>query len=449
MNTEKDKTRKPNVIWIMADQLRAQALGCSGDPNARTPNIDNLAAMGVHFTQALSGSPMCCPARGSIMTSEYSHNCVPGHEYQLDPSSKTIASVFNEAGYHTAYFGKWHLDGFYEDEGRAAMHIIPPERRGDFQYWAAYENNNSQYDCWVHGGEGETAFHYQLPGFETDALTDLLIDYCKDTGASDVEQPFFAVLSVQPPHNPYIAPEEFRKNYNSGNIMLRPNVPDIPEVKERAKIDLAGYYAMIENLDWNVGRIISALKEQGIYEDTHIIFFSDHGDMHGSQGHFRKTSPFEESIRVPFIISGEKAFYDRGTGQVSAPLNHVDIAPTTLGLCGIEVPSWMKGTDYSHYRLSGNAREDEPTSAFMEFVIPTGHEDSVDKPWRGIVTTDGWKYACFEGVSWLMFDLNQDPYEQRNLAHDPAYKQKRLELQEELQMWLDRTGDQFKLSSLS
>lgn len=95
-----------------------------------TPNIDALADMGVNFTRAVSGYPLCCPFRGSMLTSCYPHECVPGHEYQMPPEMPTIADVFNENGYHTAYFGKWHLDGFHEREGRAALHTVPPGRRG-------------------------------------------------------------------------------------------------------------------------------------------------------------------------------------------------------------------------------------------------------------------------------------------------------------------------------
>lgn len=112
---------KPNVIWILGDQHRGQALGCNGDPNARTPNLDNLAENGVNFVNAVGGFPLCCPFRGSMLTSRYPHHCVPGHEYQLPPEQQTIADVFNENGYDTAYFGKWHLDGFHERDRKSVV----------------------------------------------------------------------------------------------------------------------------------------------------------------------------------------------------------------------------------------------------------------------------------------------------------------------------------------
>jgi len=446
-----DQNRKPNVIWIFGDQHRGQALGCAGDPNAHTPNMDNLAASGMHFTGAVSGIPLCCPYRGSLLTGLYPHLAVRGHEHQLSPDQPTIAHILNDAGYDTAYFGKWHLDGFHEREGRAAMHIIPPERRGGFHKWIGYENNNSQWDCWVHGGEGDTAFQYRLPGYETDELTNLFLDYLGDRAqakAAGDSQPFFAVLSVQPPHDPYIAPTPFRNKYNAAGVHLRPNVPNVSRVEEQARKELAGYYAMIENWDWNVGRIVDSLRESGLLENTHILFFGDHGDMHGSHGQFRKTCPWEEAVRIPMIISGENSFYGRRTGSTNVPLNHVDIAPTTLGLCGINKPEWMQGTDLSSLRLPGRPHVELPDSAYLQLVEPTRHGNSVDRAWRGLVTTDGWKYVCLENTPWLMFKLNEDPYEQVNLAFNSLYATERKRLNHRLRMWVEDTGDQFELPIL-
>lgn len=440
--------RRPNIIWIFGDQHRAQATGYNGDPNVFTPNLDNLAASGVNFCNALSGFPLCCPSRGSLLTGRYPHKVVPGHEHQLPPEQLTIAHVFQEAGYRTAYFGKWHLDGFHERNGRAAMHIIPPDRRGGFQEWTGYENNNSQWDCWIHGGEAENAFHRRLDGYETDELTTLFTEYLERVGSVDPGEvtPFFAVLSVQPPHDPYMAPSQYRRRLSADHVRLRKNVPDIPSVVSQAKRELAGYYAMIENLDDNVGKIMETLRRLNLFDDTHIIFFSDHGDMHGSHGQFRKTSPFEEAIRVPFIISGELSFYNgRRTGSSSVPLNHVDVAPTTLGLCGIDKPSWMDGTDYSSHRLSSRETVPEPDSAYLQCVIPTGHAHSVDRAWRGIVTRDGWKYVAFEEVPWLMFNLNDDPYEQVNLAHNSLYAPIRRKLNQRVAEWIHDTDDRFTL----
>jgi arylsulfatase A-like enzyme len=439
-------TYRPNVIWLFADQHRAQAVAINGDPNACTPNLDAMSSQGVNFTAALAGFPLCCPFRGSLLASRYPHHCVPGHQYPLPEGTPTVAQPLKEAGYHTAYFGKWHLGGFQEGKGRAAMFITDPGKRGGFDTWVGYENNNSQYDCWVHGGRGKDAFHYRLPGYETDELTNLLIRYIReraDEQKAGRGKPFFAVLSVQPPHDPYIAPPEYMARYNPAQLELRPNVPRVPSVEPRIRRDLAGYYAMIENWDANIGRVREVLAETGFAFNTHLVAFSDHGDMHGSQGMYRKTNPFEESIRVPFIISGEQPFYGRRTGRNRALLNHVDIAPTTLGLCGIRPPSWMEGKDLSGFRWGGDYPAEEPDSAYLQSVVPTGHGDSINKPYRGIVTREGWKYICFENSSWLMFDLNDDPFELVNLAHNNRVRAERKKLIERLRGWISDTGDRF------
>ena len=435
---------RPNVIWLFADQHRAQALSSNGDPNACTPNLDNMRELGVNFTNALSGFPLCCPFRGSLLTGRYPHHCVPGHEYPLPDGQPTIAEPFRSAGYHTAWFGKWHLSGFHERDGRAGKHVVPESKRGGFDTWIGYENNNSQWDCWVHGGSGAGAFQYRLPGYETDELTNLLIRYIKER-AQD-RKPFFAALSAQPPHDPYVAPEPFMRKYNPAKVEMRANVPNIERVMRTARREIAGYYAMIENWDANIRRVREVLEETQLSFNTHLIYFSDHGDMHGSQGMFRKTNPFEESIRVPFIISGEQPRYNgRKNGNTRVLLNHVDIAPTTLGLCGIDKPAWMQGSDFSSQRLESRRPSSEPDSAYLQNVVPTGHGHSINRPYRGLVTRDGWKYVCFEGAPWVMFNLNEDPYEQANLAHNNAFKAERQKLSARLKQWVADTGDRFEI----
>ena len=327
------------------------------------------------------------------------------------------------------------------------MHIVPPERRGGFDEWLGYENNNSQWDCWVHGGTGDEAVHYRLPGYETDALTDLTIARLRGLAAPN-QPPFFLTLSVQPPHDPYVAPEEWMRRHTPGGIQFRPNVPDIPRVREQAGRELAGYYAMIENLDWNVGRIRAALDELGLAHNTHLIFFSDHGDLHGSHGQFRKTAPWEESLRIPFIIGGHIPRYAHQSGDTPLLLNHVDIAPTTLGLCGIDQPDWMQGTDYSGHRLRGSATAALPDSAYIQAPVPTGHGDSLDRPWRGLVTGDGWKYVVLEGQPWGLYNLNEDPYELANLAYNTRFRFERRRLQDRLAAWISDTGDAFPLPEI-
>jgi len=445
-----DSPRRPNIIWIFGDQHRGQALSCHGDPNVRTPVIDNLARMGRDFPNAVAGAPWCCPFRGALMTGMYPHNNgvtqTPGG---LDPAKPTVTAPFRDAGYHTAYVGKWHLG-----RGHVSNGIVHPDARGGFDYWQGYENNNNQEHCYVHGSDHED--RRRLPGYETDSLTDIFINHLgKHTGDGSDYQPFFAVLSVQPPHNPYCPPRTTPYGPTPGpaDIKLRANVPGIPWVEEKSRSDHAGYYGMIENLDWNVGRIMDALKKNDVDRDTFIVFFSDHGDMLGSQGQWEKSAPWEESIRIPFIVS-----HVRGAGGVmpsgacDAVVNHVDIAPTSLGLCGIDVPEWMEGYDYSascKFAKNGwstpGPAEDEPDSAFLQQIPRKFHPLCPNKAWRGVAMRDGWKYVCTPGNDWMLFNTKEDIYELGNFVHSTRFQPIRARCWDALKGWLDRTGDTFEL----
>ena len=146
MNADRDHQ---NVIWIFGDQHRAQALSYLGNANLRTPNIDGLAAEGVTFSNAVAGCPWCTPFRGALLTSFYIHHNVQRTPQRMSPDLPLITDVFNENGYLTAYFGKWHLGGYNR------ITYIPREERGRFDIWVGYENNNAQYDCWIHGHDLE------------------------------------------------------------------------------------------------------------------------------------------------------------------------------------------------------------------------------------------------------------------------------------------------------
>lgn len=452
--------RRPNVIWVLADQLRGQALSLYGDPNVRTPNVDRLAHEGRHFPHAVSGTPLCTPARGSFLTGRYPHNSTaPTHDSPLDSSCPTVANVFRDAGYRTCYIGKWHLDGRERAVGEepgyieARTRIIPRDRRGGFQDWFGFEFSNRPFDTYVNvdGPDGSTTAE-KVDGYQTDGLTDILLDWIE---RRDAEAPFFAVLSVEPPHSPYTAPADAMAGHTPAGIRFRPNVPEVDGIRRVAAAELAGYYAAIERLDHNLGRIREALDAAGIADDTYIVFFSDHGDLHGSHGQFRKTAPWNEAIRIPLVIGGPSIEHQElEYAEIDALVNHVDIAPTTLGLCGIAMPDWMEGHDFSPRVLEENWHDspvpaDEPDAVYLSLPIPTGHEHSVDREYRGIITRDGWKYVSLAEQPWLMFHLTDDPYEQVNLAHNPRWAVERARLNGQLAEWVARTGDTFAVPELA
>lgn len=453
--------KKANVIWVFGDQLRGQSFGYKGDSNVNTPNIDNMARNGMRYDCAVAGNPWCCPFRGALLSGKYPHqNGVIKTPSALAPSIPTITAPFKSSGYHTAWVGKWHLDGSNDHE-----HYIPPERRGGFDYWMGYENNNNQEETFVYGTDSETP--QRLAGYETDSLTDLFIEHLANhvnttQDAQGDYQPFFASLSVQPPHSPYVPPTDTtgaRAFYhNPSEIKLRQNVPEVDWIKEKAAFDSAGYYGMVENLDMNVGKLRMALKKLGIDRETYIIFFSDHGDCLGSHGQWEKSSPWEESVKIPFIVTTTGGSYHMKKGVSDAVMNHVDIPSTTLGLCGIQSPDWMTGYDYSYQCIKKGRPEytgtdkkitEEPDSAYLQQITRKFHKHTVNKAWRGVMMRDGWKYVCMPGQDWLLFNLNEDPYEMANHCYNIAFQEQKERCHKRLKQWIEETGDNFELPDIS
>lgn len=456
--------RHRNVVWIIADQHRAQTIGWNGDANVRTPNLDNLIRNGTHFSRAVAGAPWCTPFRGALLTGQYPHQTgVIRTPSRLNPSYPTIADAFNRAGYHTAWVGKWHLSG-----ANGSSHVVPQEERGRFRYWLGYENNNKQNDVWVHGTNCEEPI--RLYDYEVPALTRLFEDHVTAhvqgrrspvdvTGEHDAPpnhdgleyQPFFAVLSVQPPHSPYVPPHHAH-GVNPASVTLRRNVPPVDWIASRARRDLAGYSAMVETVDTTVGRVRELLRRLGVDRETYIVYMSDHGDMLGSHGQWEKSSPWEESIRIPFLVGTAGGQEHMHVGEYHYPLNHVDIAPTTLGLCGIAPPKDMFGYDFSPFiRVGPQAIETvppPPQSALLQQIPRKYHHHSVNRAWRAVVTRDNWKYVCTPHNDWLLHDLNHDPFELANLCYDTAFQERKEHLHAELARLLQETADDFPLPSI-
>lgn len=441
MYAEEEIPKQQNMIWVFGDQHRAQAMGFEGDPNVYTPNLDALAQESITFSNAYSGCPWSTPFRGSLYTGLYPNKAVYRTPQKLDPTLPLISDVFNENGYVTALYGKWHLNG------HNSKTFVPKDERGRFDIWLAYENNNSQYDVHLHGHdiwgrEDSDPLAEKLEGYETDALVDKVIDFLKHR---PMDRPFFLVLSVQPPHNPYVAPPEFEAKYDADSIILRLNVPPIERLETAARKELAGYYAQIENLDMNIGRLYDALDELGLLETTNLVYFSDHGDCHYSHGYIRKSSPWEESVNIPFIFRPAGGRGSNIAATTNAMLQTVDIAPTTLGVCGIEKPDFMMGTDLSSVITQGVEVEGFPDAVLLQHIYPKEFS-CLDRPWRGLITVDGWKYVVVEGQPIMLFDLNEDPYEMHNMVYLAKYSERRAELAQKLQSMLDAVGDDFVVS---
>jgi arylsulfatase A-like enzyme len=421
--------RRPSVLLIMPDQLRAQSVGCLGSPDIRTPHIDALAKQGVVFRNTFANTPVCCPARAIILTGKYAHkNGMMANDLRLRETETTLAELLSASGYRTGFIGKWHLDGGIRMPG-----FVPPgPRRQGFQFWAASECNHNHFHPLYFRN---TPAPISDDRFEPEVWTDRAIEFLK--GVKDT--PFFLEVAMGPPHDPYGAPPKFMKQYNPATIAPRPNWT--PGVVGAGRKELAAYAAAVTAVDEQVGRLLKTLDDLGRADDTIVIFTSDHGDMLGSQGQRHKRKPWEESIRVPGLIRYPARV---APGRVEdAPLTHVDLAPTILGLCGLPAPSDMQGANLASLVLGrGGPR---PNSAFFQIFVPFADDDTAD-PWRG-VRTDQYMYARTQEGPWVLYDLKSDPYEKRNLASDPAYAATRAEMETLLSGWMTRTGDSWAMNS--
>ncbi|MCG3198864.1 MAG: sulfatase [Candidatus Omnitrophica bacterium] len=420
---------KPNLVYVFADQWRAQATGCTGDPNAKTPHVDALAGESLNFTHAVSGCPVCSPYRGSLLTGQYwlTHG-VFLNDVCLGNEATSFAEALNEDGYDTAYIGKWHLDG----HGRSSF--IPRERRQGFQLWRVLECTHDYNDS-LYYGDDPTPLRWE--GYDAIAQTREAERYLREHKG---EKPFALFLSWGPPHDPYLtAPQEYRDLFDPEKLVLRPNVPK--EMEAEARKMLAGYYAHCAALDACVGDLLKTLGDLGQADNTLFIFTSDHGDMLYSHGEKNKQRPYDESIRVPFLLR----FPSRlgGTGkELKTLLNTPDILPTVLGLLGINPPDTAEGIDFSSELLAG--REPVVDAALYACPAPFGQwtRNQGGRECRGIRTLRHTYIRDLNGP-WLLFDNETDPYQMDNLCGKEEVQELQARLDQLLATKLAERDDRF------
>ncbi len=211
--TASAQTQKPNILIILPDQLRAQALGCMGNPEVHTPHIDRMAADGLLLRNTFANTPVCCPARADLLTGTYANrNGMVANDLRLRESEVTIAEILGKAGYRTGYIGKWHLDG-----GPRLPGFVPPgPRRHGFEFWAANECSHSHFATQYFRDSPEPI---PIRKYEAEAWTDIALDFLKNTDS----RPYFLMVSMGPPHDPYKAPPQYVSQYDPARLHMRPN----------------------------------------------------------------------------------------------------------------------------------------------------------------------------------------------------------------------------------
>ncbi len=428
----------PNIVFIFADQMRAQATGYAGDPNVKSPCLDRLSQESLVFTHAISTCPVCTPYRASLFTGQYplTHGLFM-NDLCLPDNGCSLAQVLKKSGYQTAYIGKWHLDG----HGRTAH--IPPERRQGFDDWNVQECTHNYWDSTYYSGNDPGKKKWD--GYDAFAQTRAAVSYLEDQNAS---HPFALFLSFGPPHDPYgTAPEEFKALYNPGELVIRSNVA--PHRVELARRQLQGYYAHITALDSCVETIDCILEKKGIKNNTILVFTSDHGDMvesqwQGSGQHMgvRKQCPYDESIRVPFLLRYPEQYGPRSR-TIKTPIGTPDIMPTLLSMCGCEIPATVEGVDYTPV-ISGE-RKPERTGVLIASYHPFAdwRTERGGRPYRGI-RTERYTFVRDLNGPWMLFDNFRDTFQTINLVNKSACDNVQGKLEMSLQKMLRQRGDPFE-----
>lgn len=425
---------RPNVVYILPDQIRATALPLYGEPNIETPHIDRLAREGVTFNNAIASAPVCTPYRSMLLTGR--HPQTTGHVINFINTRHDeigLGDAFSRAGYRTGYVGKWHLhtgsfpeiDGYdYVPEGR--------DRLG-WQHWRGYNfhtdyvNGSVNLDDWR---------NERWEGYETEALNKYAFEFMDSVG----DDPFFLLVS---PHQAHWTPYTFAPDAYYDRLPDNLELPDnVPDYMRKVSLEMYRHYlAMLLTVEDMVGDLLAYLERTGKLDNTLIVFTSDHGTQVGSQGiwPWMKRLPYEESIRVPWIMRLPGTF--EGGTQNDVLMSPVDIMPTLCDFCGVPIPRTVEGYNlHDAWMGRDNAFEQEGvlTMGFSaEFdYIANGEE------WRG-VRTKHYSYARWLSGQILLYDLENDPLQMNNLAGQAEHTVLQAEMESMLQALMAQRNDSF------
>lgn len=460
----KDRDRSfepPNLVFIFPDQMRGQALGFLKEDPVVTPNLDRFAGEGVVFIHAVSNYPVCSPYRGMLMTGRYPHankvlsNCNSNGAkfgYELQASDRCWSDVLRDRGYSLGYIGKWHLDSPHKpwvkspnnSDTFAWNEWCPPERRHGFDFWYAYGTYDNHFKPEYWTNDSTRNVRVKIDQWSPEHEADMAIQYIRNEKSAfrDPSKPFALVVGMNPPHMPYeLVPKKYVDEYagrTAEELLNRPNVNLREDTRgtRLARKQIKNYFAMVTGVDDQFGRILAALKEEGLERDTIVVFTSDHGNCLGCHEQVSKNVHYEESMRVPFLIRWPGRIRPRHDDLL---LSTPDIYPTLLDLMGFgtDIPKEVEGVSHASLLLTG---EGQRPASQLYMWIPLG------KPaWgrRGVRThRHTMVITKTEGAAdqYVLHDNVEDPYQLRNIASE---KPEIVELlrDRELTYWLEKTGD--------
>jgi arylsulfatase A-like enzyme len=445
--------RRPNLVYVFADQLRYSSCGYAGDEYARTDNLDRLAAQGCNLHQAISSTPVCAPYRASLMTGKYqSSTGMVINEIRLSPEHECFGHALTKAGYKTGYVGKWHLWANQLGHHNLIKNgFVPPGpyRLGFDGFWEGYNFNHFYFRSPYFNND---ATPHIRKHYEPDEQTDVAINFLKS--ASGKKEPFALFLSWGPPHSPWgqgnVHPK-YAELFRDVKIPLSPNYSTTsdPYGDSWQKLpanfdnvvhdDLKAYYAQVANLDWNLGRIMKTLDEQNLTEDTILVFTSDHGEMFGSHGRHGKLIFYEEAARIPFLMRWPRKIRAKSVSDVL--LGTPDIMPTILSMMGISIPSGVEGRDLSGAVLG--VENSGPEASHMQGMGATAAWADGSE-WRGLRDHE-YTYAIYQrDHRELLFNHRKDQYQMVNLADDRSHSSLLSHYRTASEEWRKERNDTFQ-----
>ena len=451
-NTIAAVTGQPNIIFVLTDDQRYDEMGFL-NPILETPHMNALADEGVHFANAFVTTSLCSPSRASILTGQMMHNHgVIDNNRPLPDGLELFPERLRAVGYQTAFIGKWHMGGRIS------------EPRPEFDYWVSFPGQGTYYPTNAFGRTTLlTVNGKNVPqtGYITDELTDYALEFLK---ARDQERPFFLYLSHKAVHANFEPAERHADQYTDAEITLGEAPPaeaDVPmwvrnqrnswhgdEFPYHSDLPLKAfkrqYHRALSAVDDSLGRLQNWLEDEGLTRNTVVILMGDNGFLFGEHGLIDKRNAYEESMRVPLLVSAPGRYAPGQT--VEAMVANIDIAPTLLTLAGAVPPEHYDGLSFAHLPRSpaddpnteqGSLRDSLTYEYYWEFNYP-------QTPTVFALRTERYKYIQYHGV-WdteELFDLTADPGEMDNLIEDPALLEVKTALREQLYASLaDRQGE--------
>ncbi|MFC1562643.1 sulfatase [candidate division KSB1 bacterium] len=429
---------KPNIIFILTDDHRFDAMGFMGHSFLETPNMDRMAQEGVFCENAFVTTSLCSPSRASILTGQYAHNHQVVDNYNpVRPDLKFFPQYLQQAGYETAFIGKWHMGGEHDDPQRGFDHWL--SFKGQGTYWA--DGHGTSRVVPQTGNDGFNINGRRVPqrGYITDELTDYALNWLKNR---EKDNPYFLFLSHKAVHSDFVAADRHLGRYAEKKMPLTKTYANTPEnyndkpmwLKNQRNsrhgvdfgynldhFDLNKYYRRYSEsllaVDDNLGRILNFLETKGELDSTVIIYMGDNGFQFGEHGLIDKRTAYEASIRVPLLLRCPKIF-KRGT-KVRQMVANIDIAPSILDIAGITPPENMDGNSF--FKLARGESIKWRKTLLYEYFWERNYPQT---PTIHAIRTDRYKYIRYHGI-WDMdelYDTQNDPEETINLINNPAFQ---------------------------